>query len=102
MGETKTDAYQRRRKLLLDVARAVAPARRSADVGAFLMVVDVLPDLDQASGAQLAMANRALQVAEPLLRRAIVGEFDHQLRGTPITALVDLHAAVAKVLGERA
>lgn len=101
MTEGVTEAYQRRRRLLLDVARVMAPARRAADVGAFLAVVELLPDADPAAGAQLGMANRALQVAEPLLRRALVGEFDHLLpRKTTVTELVDLREAVSKALLE--
>jgi hypothetical protein len=100
MAETTTDAYQRRRRLLLEVSRVLTPAQRAADVDAFLEVVDDLPATD-GSPELLAAANRALQVAHPLLMRAIVGEFDHMLpRKQTVTELVDLREAVSRLLLE--
>jgi hypothetical protein len=111
MAETTTDAYQRRRRLLLEVSRVLFPAKGAEDVETFVVAVEALPAGPSMEGPAreprspselLAVANLALGIAEPLLRRAVVGEFDHQLRGTPITSLVELHAAVATALSDGA
>jgi hypothetical protein len=100
MAETTTDAYQRRRRLLLEVSRVLTPAQRAAEVDAFLEVVDDLPAVD-GTAELLAAASRALQVAEPLLARAVVGEFDAALvRHVTITDLIDLRGDVLKILAE--